>query len=253
MFNRIIWKKFPKNDINPNMILFAIILLLTGVPASCETLPDWFLPLREAIYEQKLTANEVKSIYNEVSAKAKNSLSGSSQYIMLSRCEYMMGRAYAFEEKKEEAGRHYDEGINYADRAMKLQESAEAWVLLAENISQNCTVRPTSYALSNGLKVERYAKNALNINNRNAAAQLLIAVRWVYAPSPLHNYNRGIQMLAEIQNNSDMEKDDRFNTYLATGYGYMQKKDNTQAHLWFLKAAEIYPTNKFLQSLLEKL
>jgi hypothetical protein len=235
------------------MVLFAIFLLLTVIPASGESLPEWFLPLREAIYEQKLTANEVESIYNDVSARTKNSLSGSSQYIMLSRCEYMMGRSYAFEEKKEEAGRHYNEGINYAQKAMELQESEEAWVMLAENISQNCTVRPTSYALSNGLKVERYAKNALNINSRNAAARLLIAVRWVYAPSPFHNYNRGIQMLAEIQNNSDMEKDDRFNAYLATGYGYMQKKNNTQAHIWLSRAAEIYPTNKFLQSLLEKL
>jgi tetratricopeptide (TPR) repeat protein len=235
------------------MILSAIFFLLTIIPASGETLPDWFLPLREAVYEQKLTANEIEPLYFEIHEKSKSSLSGAAQLIMLSRCEYMMGRAYAYEEKKEEAGKHYNEGINYAQRAMELQESEEAWVMLAENISQNCTVRPASYALSNGLKVERYAKNALNINSRNAAAKLLIAVRWVYAPSPFHNYNRGIQMLAEIQSDSDMEKDDKFNAYLATGYGYMQKKDKTQAHIWLSRASEIYPTNKFLQSLFEKL
>jgi tetratricopeptide (TPR) repeat protein len=235
------------------MVLLAISFLLTISPVSGETLPDWFLPLRDAIYEQKLTAKEVEPIYNEVCARARNSLSGSSQYIMLSRCEYMMGRAYAYEEKKEDAVKHYNEGINYAQGAMKLQESAEAWVMLAENISQNCTVRPVSYAMANGLKVEKYAKNALDINGRNAAARLLIAVRWVYAPTPFHNYNRGIQMLTEIQNNSDMEKDDRFNAFLATGYGYIQQKNNIQAHLWLSRAAEIYPTNKFLQSLIEKL
>jgi tetratricopeptide (TPR) repeat protein len=235
------------------MILLAIFLLLAGIPASGEILPDWFIPLREAIYEQKLTANEIEPLYREIHERTRSSLSGDAQLIMLSRCEYMMGRAYAYEEKKDEAAKHYNEGINYAQGAMKLQESAEAWVLLAENISQNCVVRPVSYAMANGLKVERYAKNALNINSRNAAAQLLIAVRWVYAPSPLHNYNRGIQMLTEIQNNSDMEKDDRFNLYLAAGYGYMQQKNNTQARLWFSKASEIYPTNKFLKSLIEKL
>jgi tetratricopeptide (TPR) repeat protein len=235
------------------MILLAIFLLLPGIPAEAETLPDWFIPLREAIYEQQLTANEIEPLYREIQTRAISSLSGATQFIILSRCEYMMGRAYAYEEKKAEAGKHYDEGINYAQRAMSLQESDEAWVLLAENISQNCTVRPTSYALSNGLKVERFAKNALDINRRNAAAQLLIAVRWVYAPSPLHNYNRGIQMLTEIQTNGDLEKDDRFNLYLATGYGYMQQKNNAQARLWFSRAVEIYPTNKFVQSLLAKL
>jgi hypothetical protein len=235
------------------MILLAIMLLLTGAPASSEALPDWFIPLREAVYEQKLTANEIQPLYTEISAKTKSSLSGAAQYIMLSRCEYMMGRAYAYEEKKEEARIHYDEGINYAERALKLRESAEAWVMLAENISQSCIVRPASYAMANGLKIERYSKNALEIDNKNAAAQLLIAVRWVYAPSPFHNYNRGIQMLSEIQNNSVMGKDDEFNLYLAAGYGYMQQKNKTQAFLWLSKASEIYPTNKYVQSLLAKL
>jgi len=235
------------------MILLAIMLLLTGVPASSDVLPDWFIPLRDAVYEQKLTANEIKPLYSEISAKAKNSLSGAEQYIMLSRCEYMMGRAYAYEEKKEEARIHYDEGINYAERALKLRESAEAWVMLAENISQSCIVRPASYAMANGLKIERYSKNALEIDGKNAAAQLLIAVRWVYAPTPFHNYNRGIQMLSDLRNNSVMEKDDEFNAYLATGYGYMQQKNSTQARLWLLRALEIYPTNKYAQSLLAKL
>jgi len=235
------------------MILLAIMLLLTGAPASGQAMTDWFIPLREAVYEQKLTANEIKPLYNEISARAKSSLSGADQYIMLSRIEYMMGRAYAYEEKNEDARKHYDEGINYAEKALKLKESAEAWVMLAENISQSCVVRPASYAIANGLKVERYSKNALEIDSKNAAAQLLIAVRWVYAPAPFHNYNRGIQMLSDIQNNSVMEKDDEFNAYLATGYGYMQQKNNTQARLWFLRAMEIYPTNKYAQSLLAKL
>jgi len=229
------------------------MLLSTGVQASSESLPDWFIPLREAVYEQKLTANEIRPLYNEISSKAKISLSGAVQYIMLSRCEYMMGRAYAYEEKKEEARVHYDEGINYAERALKLRESAEAWVMLAENISQSCIVRPASYAMANGLKIERYSKNALEIDGKNAAAQLLIAVRWVYAPSPFNNYSRGIQMLTDIQNNSVMERDDEFNLYLAIGYGYMQQKNNTQAFLWLSKAADVYPTNKYVQSLLAKL
>jgi len=235
------------------MILLAIMLLLTGVQASSETLPDWFIPLRDVVYEQKLTANEIQPLYNEISAKAKSSLSGAAQYIILSRCEYMMGRAYAYEEKKEKARTHYDEGINYAERALKLRESAEAWVMLAENISQSCIVRPASYAMANGLKIERYAKNALETDSKNAAAQLLIAVRWVYAPSPFNNYNRGIQMLSEIKNKSVMEKDDEFNLYLAIGYGYMQQKNNSQAILWLSRAVEIYPTNKYVQSLLAKL
>jgi tetratricopeptide (TPR) repeat protein len=232
------------------MILLSLFLLLGGVPVSGETLPEWFIPLREAIYEQQLTADEIEPMYREISDRARSSLSGATRYLILSRCEYMMGRAYQYEERKNEAIVRYDEGIRMAERAMEIQESAEAWVMLAENLSQSCAVRPASYAMANGLKVERYAKNALAIDSRNAAAQYMIAARWVYAPVPLHNYNRGIQMLSAIPNESDMEKDDMFNVYSAIGYTYKQRRNNAEAKVWLLKSLEIYPTNKYAQSLL---
>ena len=232
------------------MVLFSLFIFLAGVPANGETLPEWFIPLREAIYEQQLTAGEIEPLYREISSRAGTSLSGAARYLILSRCEYMMGRAYQYEERKNEAMARYDEGIRMAERALEIQESAEAWVILAENLSQSCVVRPASYAMANGLKVERYAKNALKINSRNAAAQYMIAARWVYAPSPLHNYNKGIEMLTAIPNESNMEKDDIFNVYSAMGYAYIKRKNNMQARNWLSRALEIYPTNKYAKSLL---
>jgi tetratricopeptide (TPR) repeat protein len=231
------------------MILLIFLCLFTGANAAAETLPEWFIPLREAIYEQQLTAAEIEPLYHEISNKAKTTLSGDSQYVILSRSEYMMGRAYQYEDKKNEAIAHYDEGIKWAEKALQLRESAEAWVMLAENISQSCVVRPASYAIANGLKVEKYAKNALTIDSKNAAAQFMIAARWVYAPAPFHNFNKGIEMLNAIPNTSNMEKDDMFNVYSSLSYVYIQKKNNGQARLWYAKANEIYPTNKYLQTL----
>ena len=175
------------------MIVLVFLLLAAAVPtpaSTAETLPEWFIPLREAVYEQQLTADEITPLYRQVSAIARASLSGHDLYIMLSRTEYMMGRAFQLEERKNEAGSHYDEGIRLVEMAMEIRESAEAWQMLAENISQNCVVKSTAYAMSNGLRVERYSRNALAIDPRNAAARFMIAARWVYAPPPLHNYNR---------------------------------------------------------------
>jgi tetratricopeptide (TPR) repeat protein len=234
------------------MILLAL-LFLTGIPASSETLPEWFIPLREAIYEQKLKADEIVPIYLDISNTAKSSLSGAGLYVMLSRCEYMIGRAYAFEDRKTDAAAHYDEGIKYAEKALETLKTAEAYLMLAENISQSCTVRPASYAIANGLKVEKYAKNALEIDNRNAAAQFLIAARWVYAPSPFHNYKKGIEMLNAIPDESNMDKDDTFNVYSSIGYAYLQQKNNLLARTWLSRSAEIYPTNKYVQTLLSQL
>ena len=232
------------------MILLTLCLLFITVPASAETAPEWFIPLRDAIYEQQLTADEIRPLYQNVSNRARTSLTGAAQLVMLSRCEYMMGRAYQYEDRKNEAIRHYDEGIRLAERALEIQESAEAWVILAENISQSCVVRPASYAMANGLKVERYSKNALALDDKNAAAQFMVAARWVFAPAPFHNYNRGIEMLNRIPNESNMDKDDMFNVYSSLGYAYIQRRNKEQANLWLSKSLEIYPTNKYAQSLL---
>ena len=225
---------------------------MLSAPVFGETAPDWFMPLRDAIYEQELSADEILPVYREISAKTNQLLSGSSRYVMLSRCEYMMGRAYQYEERKEQAASHYSEGISWAEKALEQNASAEAYQMLAENISQSCAVRSVSYAMNNGLKVEKYAKNALSIDKKNAASQILIAARWVYAPSPFHNHKKGIEMMSAIPNESNMERDDAFNVYLGIGYAYIQQKKYKEAEPWLKKSLEIYPTNKYVQSLLLK-
>jgi tetratricopeptide (TPR) repeat protein len=106
--------------------------------------------------------------------------------------------------------------------------------------------------MSNGLNVEKFAKNALALNSRNAAAQYIVAARWVFAPAPLNNLKRGIEMMQAILVNGDMERDDRFNVHLAIGYAYIQQKKYDEARPWLLKSLEIYPTNKFAAEQLAK-
>jgi len=231
-------------------MVVLILFLLSAVPSFGDSVPDWFIPLRDAIYEQQLSADEVVPLYRSVSDMARRSLSGSAQYIMLSRCEYMMGRAYQYEERKNEAASHYTEGISWAEKALAERASAQAYQMLAENISQSCAVRSVAYAMANGLKVERYSKNALDIDSRNGAARIMIASRWVYAPTPFHNYKRGIEMMQVIPNECNMDRDDMFNVYLAVGYAYMQQRNSSQARAWITRALEVYPTNKYAKSLL---
>ena len=235
-----------------NMIVLIFLLLFSAGSVFGETLPAWFLPLRDAVYGQTLTTEEIIPLYQETVNKAKSAFSGPALYIMLSRCENLMGLAYRDAELKNQAASHYAEGITWAEKALEERASAEAWQMLAENISQSCAVLPTSYAVANGLKVERYSKNALAINSRNSAAQYLIAARWIYAPFPLHNFRRGIEMMTAILSESDIEKDDLFRVQSAIGYAYLQQKNNTQARQWLLKSLDVYPTNKYVQSLLPK-
>ena len=232
------------------MRTLPLFLLLVTVNIYSLEPPDWFIPLREAIYEQKLTADEIVPLYKKINAQAESSLTGARQYVAFSRCEYMMGRAYQYEAKNDLAAAHYESGMKWAEKALAIVENEEAWQMLAENISQSCVVRSTAYAMSNGLKIEKYSKNALALNKRNAAAQYMIASRWVYAPAPFHNHKKGIEMMEAIITGADMQKDDKFNVYSSIGYAYIQMKKYAEARPWLLKALEVYPTNKFVQKLL---
>jgi tetratricopeptide (TPR) repeat protein len=227
-----------------------LFLLAAGFGLWAESLPEWQIPLREAVYEQELKADDIVPLYHAVKTAAEVHYTGAALDIALSRCEYLMGRAFQYEKRNNEASIHYTEGIRLAERAIAASPSAEAWVMLAENTSQNCAVRSWAYAMANGLSVEKYAKNALALDRRNATAQYIVAARWVYAPSPFHNYRKGIQMMEAIITEGDMEKDDQFNVYSAIGYAYVQQKKYADARPWLLKALEVYPGNQHAAGLL---
>jgi tetratricopeptide (TPR) repeat protein len=225
---------------------------ISGAVINANPPPDLYIPFRDAVYEQNLSADELVDLYRNTKTAAEKTLSGAAQFVTLSRCEYMMGRAYQYEERKDEAAARYADGITWAEKALDAGAGAEAWQMLAENISQSCAVRSVSYAMANGLKVERYAKNALELEPRNAAALYMVAARWVYGPAPFNNYKKGIQMMEDIITSGDMQRDDEFNVYSAIGYAYFQQKKFTEARPWFLKSLEVYPTNKYVRGLMEK-
>jgi len=237
----------------PKIYICLFIAILCTVPClKGEELPEWFTLLRDAVYSQNLSSREIANYYNNAKEKARNEFSGAELSVMLSRCEYMMGRSLLYEEKKEEAGGFFERGLNYAQESLDKKPTPEGWQMLAENISQLCTVRSTAFVMANGPKVEKYSKSALSLDPGNTAAQFMIAARYVYAPTPFHNYRRGIRMLEDIIADYDirLHKDDRFNVYSSIGYAYNLQKNSGDARVWFLKSLEVYPDNKYVKKLL---
>jgi len=234
--------------------VFALMFLLTaGFGLQAERLPDWMLPLREAVYEQLLTANETRPLYLAATAAARNHTSGLSQYLALSRAEFLMGRALLFEERNPEARAHFAEGLRLAEIVVQASPSADAWVLRAGNLSHLIQADGRwTFALANGLDVERFARNALEFDSRNATAQYLIAARWIFAPRAFANIGRGIEMMQAIYNGGgDMGRDDLFNVTSAIGWAHVQQRNFSGAIPWLTRALEVYPTNRFASDLLE--
>jgi tetratricopeptide (TPR) repeat protein len=232
---------------------FVFIFLWVGVILYTNEWPDALIPLREAVYLQRLSAAEVFVIYQGVEQTIRNTLSGPFLYATLSRCEFLMGLAYQNNDLPKEAERCYAEGIAWAEKSLDTGASAEGWQTLAANIAQSCVVKPFTYAMANGLKVEKYSKNALTLDPDNVAAKYMIAARWVFAPYPFNNHRLGIRMMEDIitENETTMLKDDIFNVYSAIGYAYIQQKNYQAARPWLEKSLTIYPTNRFAGDMLE--
>ncbi|MDR0910362.1 MAG: tetratricopeptide repeat protein [Spirochaetaceae bacterium] len=244
--------------IKKNVLLFGIVLasLCTVGFASeqSDPFPQWYLDLRDAVYARDRPAEQILPLFRAAAAESEAISDSYEKNIMLSRCEYMMGRAYQNEDRNEEASPCYARGQTFAENAFDIKKTDIAYQMMAENISQSCAVNSTSYAMKYGLKVLEYTKKALELNGKNAACLIIRAGQYVYSPWPLYNYQKGIRMLEEAYKTTEntMQKDDRFNIYCGIGYAYIQWKKPAEARPWLEKALGVYPTNQFIKDLLEK-
>ena len=239
-------------------IFLVMIVATTSLFAEVNThdvLWDEYIVLRDAMYNNEHAADGLLPLYDSAVAAAKEKFSEDTLLVALSRCEYIIGRAYSYEENKDAAGARYDAGDKFAEEALDIRESATAHLMRGENISQNCSVKPVSYALSHGTKIAGLAKKVLKLDENYGAAMYLQTAQHIYAPSPFHNHKKGIREMQEILENSSvrLEKDDMFNLISAIGYGYLQREEIDEARTWLLKALEVYPGNKYVQSLLKDL
>lgn len=213
---------------------------------------------RDKLYEQELSAKELVSIYAHAASDLETLLKKDNlceYYSYVARNEYFLGRAYQYENKKDQAAEHYELGISYADKSLNIKTTVLGLLMKAECVSQSCAVRSTAYAMANGLSVGDLASQALKLDPANSAALYLQAARYIYAPGFFANQEKGRDMLYSIieLNENTMASDDAFNVYSAMGYSFIESKKNTLAISWLKKALSIYPTNKYVASLLAKI
>jgi tetratricopeptide (TPR) repeat protein len=226
-------------------IIIVCALCLNAALLGAKEMPDWFTPLLNAVYDGAGDAAYIARLGNEVEERAKQELSGADMFNMLSYSEFLIAKAYLTEKNDDEAERRFQQGLDYAYNSVEDKPTAEGYRMIAENISQLCTLKPAVWVIANGLKVEQYAKKGLKYDKRNAACRFLIAARWIYAPAPFHNINKGINEMKNILSGSfNLQKEDYFNVYYSVAYAYNRSKKADEAKSWLEKALDIYPENK---------
>lgn len=224
-----------------------------GLPT--ELKPVSLAVFRDAMYADPLNDESLRVLYEQTKTDILASLSDYDMYVAQSRLDYYMGRSYSYAQNKTEAASFYDRSLESAEKALAIREGPEALLMQGESLSQNCAVKPTSYALAHGMKIGKIAKQALDADPKNGAALYLLSAQHIYAPSPFNNYRRGIKEMQEILDTSGvrLENDDLFNITSALAYVYIRQEKYDEALPWIQKALEVYPTNFFALSLQEQI
>ncbi|MDD7415858.1 MAG: hypothetical protein SPI86_09645 [Treponemataceae bacterium] len=238
-----------------SLITLTSLCLTAFSQETINQLPQDYYTFRDDMYNFEKSPAQMLEDFNKYTTSAKENYSGYELNFVLARFEYIMGRVYYYANDLTSAGKHYDAGMIYGEKAMKENENAQSVLIYAENLSANCTTKPTSWVITNGAKIAGLTKKVLKYDPRNGAAIYMANGQDVYAPAPFNNIKRGVKTMQDILsgNDYDLGKDDEFNLTSSVGFGYSLLKDKENARIWYEKSLKIYPNNKYILGLLADL
>jgi len=232
------------------LCLFALLFLPLNIYA--QVYPNTFIIFRDTVYMQDKDMTETMRLYKAAKEDTGKVFTGTELYLMLSRCEYLMGISFRAAGKNNESAAFFEHGIARAEESLAISPTSEGYRLLGTNISFLCEVRP-SFGLMNFTKIETYAKKALELDPNNLTAQYLIAAFYIIAPWPFLDLRKGTALLGEItkQDYYALEKEDLFNLYLMLELACLKQKKTAEALVWHEKAAGLYSSNNFISLLVK--
>lgn len=280
-----------KNNYNTVMIsnictvspkkLVALIFLFNLSLVFCQEIHIREVPFTPELYEfidcylnHKFTD---RSLLEEAYNKAINSipvdLEEYSKLVQKGRCLYFYGLTLMEdydiaemsardlnneteeEPKNKQAARYFDQTIELCKQALKLKKGTDAYSLLCNGISANCTAKNSAYIIRNGIKVSTYSKKSAAIDFSNGTAHYLGNCQNIYAPAPFCNLEEGVNKMKNYLDNCyiNIEKFDRFYILSAIGFGYQRLGKIDEAVLWYEKSLEIYPENYSINRTLKKI
>lgn len=237
-----------------NLIIISIITLcfnsfiFAQVPAAgTVTYPEKYYSFRDNMYNSRgKTAAEFEAEYNALIDEINNTKTGNEKQVLIARCDYVLGRAYRYLGLNDKAITYFDKAINICKAILKNSEMVEAYVIYADCVSQNCSIKPKTYSMSQGPKIKSMAKKALEIDPAYGAAMYLYNSQNIFTPAPFNNYKEGMEILNRLLDTKEfrMDKSDRYNALSARAYCYLQQGKKAESDFWYEKALEIYPKNE---------
>lgn len=98
-------------------------------------------------------------------------------------------------------------------------------MVYADAVSQNCSIKPKTYAMTQGPKIKSMAKKALKLDPAYGAAKYLENSQNIFTPEPFCDIDEGMRNLDLLLDTDQFRMDnfDRYSALSARAYGYLQR------------------------------
>jgi tetratricopeptide (TPR) repeat protein len=239
-------------------LVLAILLCMTrGISAEPAGLADpvqsGYEALRDAVYNSE-DIPRLEILYAQALAAVEGAdPAPPDRGLWASRLEYLLARGYQAVGEKKQAAVHYEQGLVPLEELRVKGDSSEAWRMTSECISQLCLLKGLAFVMTNGPKVVSYARKALELDSRNAAAAIIVAASKVYPPALFGGDPKtGIALMQKALAMGTAERDDLFNIYSGIGIAFGKLGNSAEARAWLGQALELYPGHRFAREEYEK-
>ncbi|MGL4982438.1 MAG: hypothetical protein ACRC4W_06270 [Treponemataceae bacterium] len=212
---------------------------------------NFFIDFEDAVYNQTHSTEEILQFYDKAMSKSSDFEKEEEQLSYLSACQELLGRHYLVINDEKTANEVFEKGISYANESLKVNPTALAYSIYAQNITQNMRTKSVSYIISNGKKMEKMIKEALELSPEAILPQYLTISRYVFAPAAFNNPKKGLEMITTILSDetANLSQAMKFNICEAGAKANLLLKNKTEAERYLLQAKAIFPNNENIAKL----
>ena len=213
--------------------------------------------LRDAVYQSELPETIQREAERLAAAIGAAPLPEPERALALARAEYYAAQSWKEAGDKAKAIPRYEAALAQARAALAAGETATRLVALMKPLSELCLLKDMAFLVTNGPKVNQYARRALALDPGCAAAAITIAASKAYPPAifggnPKEAIAEMEALLAARANGAGLAKDDLFDLRMCVATAQEKLGRKAEAADWYRLALELYPGNAYARGQLGK-
>lgn len=230
-------------------ICSLILICFSALPLFAQKI-DGTYPAFEALYNATYdNLNKIEADYLPLFQAALNEADSIDddyeRTVRQAWANYIIAFTYAALEDLDNTEKYDDIAETLAKKAVDIKETEDSLLIYANTIGLNCTIKPMSYILSNGINVNSLAKKAIKLNPKNGRAVFLRESQYIYGPPIIANMKRGYQSLLDILADTTLETSPQllFDINCAIAYALIDMKHPEEAKTYLQAAGRLFPNN----------